>query len=137
MKIPAILFLTFVFSASFTSAITADIYTSSTCTGTPQSSMTYTLNVCKDASQGGFSMSMKPTVCNATWVSVSIYQNTATCSGSPTSVQTGVPGSCINDSGTYVKITCDSTIPPAIKSGASELTFGLGALFVVIGGILI
>jgi len=120
------------------SAITADIYGNANCNGTPQMSMTYTLNVCKDNSQGGFTMSMKPTVCNATWASISTYQNTATCSGSPVSEQTGVPGTCINDgSGSYVKVTCDSGTPSApIKSGASDMALAIGAMIVGFIGLL-
>ena len=134
------LFISLVFYVATTSAITADIYGNAQCSGTPQMTMTYTLDVCKDVSQGGFAASMKPTICNATWASVSSYSGTATCSGSPSSVQTGVPGTCINDgSGSYVKVTCDSASPssPTIKSGVSEISLGLGALFVVIGALLI
>ena len=134
------LLISLVFYVATTSAITADIYGNAQCSGTPQMTMTYTLDVCKDVSQGGFAASMKPTICNATWASVSSYSGTATCSGSPSSVQTGVPGTCINDgSGSYVKVTCDSASPssPTIKSGVSEISLGLGALFVVIGALLI
>ena len=81
---------------------------------------------------------MKPTVCNATWAAVNSYTGTATCSGSASSVQTGVPGTCINDgSGSYVKINCADPSPQPIKSGVSEISLGLGALFVVIGALLI
>jgi len=139
MKFSASLFLALALYVSTSSAITADIYSTSTCTGAPQMTMTYTLNVCKDVSQGGFSASMKPTVCNSTWAAVNSYTGTATCSGSASSVQTGVPGTCINDgSGSYVKITCDSGSPPTpIKSSASELAFGLGALILVVASVLV
>lgn len=132
------LFLALVLYVASVSAITADIYGNANCVGTPQMTMTYTLNVCKDTSQGGFTMSMKPTVCNATWASVSSYQNTATCTGSPVSVQTGVPGTCINDgSGSYVKVTCDSGSPSApIKSGVSEMSLAIGAMIVSFVGLL-
>ena len=133
-------FISLALFVASSSAITADIYANANCTGSPQMTMTYTLNVCKDVSQGGFSASMKPTVCNATWASVSSYTGTATCSGSPGSVQTGVPGTCINDgSGGYVKVTCDGASPssPTIKSSASAFSYGIGALFVIFVGILI
>ena len=132
------LFISLVFYVATTSAITADIYSNAQCTGAPVMSMSYTLNVCKDVSQGGFAASMKPTVCNATWAAVNSYTGTATCSGSASSVQTGVPGTCINDgSGSYVKINCADPSPQPIKSGVSEISLGLGALFVVIGALLI
>ena len=133
------LLISLVFYVATTSAINADIYSNAQCTGSPVMSMTYTLNVCKDVSQGGFSASMKPTICNATWAAVNSYTGTATCSGSASSVQTGVPGTCINDgSGSYVKIDCaDSPTPQPIKSGVSEISLGLGSLFVIIGALLI
>ena len=102
-------------------------------------SLTYKLNVCKDVSQGGFAASMKPTICNSTWASVNSYTGTGSCSGSPSSVQTGVPGSCINDGGTYVKVTCDSGSPssPTIKSGSSTISYALGTIIFMIGAMLI
>jgi len=131
------LLISLVFYVATTSAITADIYSNAQCSGTPQMSMTYTLNICKDVSQGGFAASMKPTVCNATWAAVNSYIGTATCSGSASSVQTGVPGTCINDEGSYVKINCADPSPQPFKSGVSEISLGLGALFVVIGALLL
>lgn len=139
MKYSLPTFLSLIFCVATTTAITADIYGNANCTGAPQMTMTYTLNVCKDVSQGGFSASMKPTVCNTTWASVSSYTGTSTCSGSPSTVQTGVPGTCINDgSGSYVKITCDSGSPSQpIKSSASTTSMGIGALIVLIAGFFI
>jgi len=139
MKNSLPVFITLIFCAVSTSAITADIYANANCTGAPQMTMTYTLNVCKDVSQGGFTASMKPTVCNSTWAAVSSYTGTATCSGSASSVQTGVPGTCIDDgSGSYVKVTCDNASPNTpIKSSASVFSYGIGALIVLIGGMLI
>ena len=134
------LLVSLVFYVATTSAITADIYGNANCTGSPQMSLTYTLDVCKDVSQGGFAASMKPTVCNSTWASVSSYTGTGTCSGSPSSVQTGVPGSCINDgSGSYVKVTCDSGSPssPTIKSDSSTISYAVGTLIFLIGAMLI
>ena len=137
MKIVSFLFLTFALSATVFADIKADIYSSSTCTGTPQETMVYTLNTCKDSSQGGQTFSMKPTVCNSTWAAINSYMGTATCAGNPVSTQTGVPGTCINDgSGSYVKINCNYSPSPTVKSGASELVFGLGALFVIVVGSL-
>ena len=138
MKYSLPTFLSLIFCVATTTAITADIYGNANCTGAPQMTMTYTLDVCKDVSQGGFAASMKPTVCNATWAAVNSYTGTASCSGSASSVQTGVPATCINDgSGSYVKIDCADPSPQPIKSGVSEISLGLGALFVVIGALLI
>jgi len=140
MKFSASLFLALALYVSTSSAnnIKADIYSSSTCTGTPQETLTYTLNSCKDVSQSGVSASMKPTICNTTWASISGYVGSASCAGSPSLTQTGVPGTCINDgSGSYVKITCNLPNPAPIKSSASELAFGLGALILVVASILV
>jgi hypothetical protein len=71
-----------------------------------------------------------------TWVDLlKLYSGTATCAGNPMATQTGVPGTCSNDgSGSYVKIDCNYLPISPIKSGASELVFGLGALFVIVVG---
>lgn len=138
MKVFLPTFLSLALFVASSSAITADVYNNANCVGSPQTTLTYTLNVCKDMSQGGFTVSMKPTVCNATWASVSEYQSTATCAGNPSSVQVGVPGTCINDgSGSYVKINCEGGSSPTIKSSASAFSYGIGALFVIFVGILI
>jgi len=132
------LFLALTFVAGVYSDITADIYGNSNCNGTPQMSMTYTLNTCKDMSQGGSTFSFKPVECNATWAVINSYMGTTTCAGSPVSVQTGVPGTCISDSGTWVKINCFAPSPSQpIKSGVSSLYLGIGAMIVIFVGMLI
>jgi len=138
MKIVNFLFLTLALSAGTAFAdIKADIYSSSTCSGTPQETMVYTLNTCKDFSQGGQTASIKPTVCNSTWAEVNTYMGTSTCTGNPISTQTGVPGTCFSDgSGSYVNINCNYLPSQTVKSGASELVFGLGTLFVIVVGSL-
>lgn len=123
--------LPFLFTVSLlygvANSITVDFYSNAGCT-TKVSTSTYTLNTCKDDSQGGFTMSFKPTVCNATHASLNIYTNTATCSGSPSSIITDLVNSCVSDqSGGYVKIACTDPASPTIKSSASGLIISMGA----------
>lgn len=131
------LFLVFSLFIASANAITANIYSNSNCVGTPTTSLYYTLNVCKDISQGGFTFSAKPTICNSTWASINTYSNTATCSGSPASTQTGVPGTCINDgSGDYFKVSCESTpISPTISS-SSMVSIGYFGVILGLFGLL-
>jgi len=54
------------------------------------------------------------------------------------SVQTDVPGTCISDSGTWVKINCFAPSPSQpTKSGVSSLYLGIGAMIVIFVGMLI
>ena len=133
--VPLLLALTIFISSS--QAITADVYGNANCTGAPLMSFTYTLNVCKDMTQQGFSVSINPTICNATFASISTWLGSSSCSGNPSTITTGVPGTCMNDgTGSYSKIVCNSASPssPTIKSSASTNSFNmfLGTMIVMI-----